>query len=198
MQQFTLKDFIETYNCCFMCHQPMTFKIKIQNPARYAQGYYAVSPKVINQKINNLIYEFELDVSYNQSLILQINSITNKFNVSSINAFDFFIKSNLLSFTFECKNCTTYFIMTDYLNFDNSKNYLKPITVNHEFVSLTTDKCLYNISSFYQINCSMIEIYQKSNIVKSSTSIKVPLIKINYFKNKNEILNKIKTIIAFS
>lgn len=197
MDKFTIKDFIEKNNFCFLCQTSMALKIKIQNPSRYLNGYHTVSPKIIENNLNNL-YEFELDVSYNKSLILQINPVTNKFTPSSNNSFLMFLQQNVIFFTLSCKQCDS-FILSEVLKFDLLKNFLMPISIHQEFYSINNDNTVYKIASFYRNKVSLIDIKTiENNKQKELNTITVPLLKKNNFKDRNSFLSKIKTIITFS
>lgn len=189
MDKFTLKDFIERNNPCFSCSKNISVKL-------FSIDRISNLKNELNLIAMQDCLKSDLEVKYKFILKLKIFYKNNKIIYSNLKALAQYLKRYRLYLETFCKNCATK-IQSNELLFNVA--YLLPITIKKESLTLIENQCSYVILNDFSNKETTLIFYKRITHDKvNSTKIVLPLIKIASLKNREVILNKIKTFIVFS
>lgn len=187
MKQFTVLDFINYNRFCFMCGKQSKIELILNIDDDHA-----------GSTLNTTFYKSKLYVSlkitYNSSLSFEIDYITNRFTSTSNDLLYQFTLINDISINSNCFNkehlCSA--VTSSKLKFNFIDNFIKPIHIKYEIVS-HRGSSIYQLSSDYENDSSKILICNNDQISKVDViNIKTKLLPWKKFKNKDELLEKIK------
>jgi hypothetical protein len=192
MKKFTVKDFINYNAPCFSCDRKITIRVGSicltqQMPAVYLRATVTTTQT-----------EVDLQVTYARILKLIINHTTNKITTSDPEALTKYLKVNKLFLSSVCNHCYTS-IESAYLEFNLQEAFIKPVSISQEMLMLSDSKSLYQIIS-KSIDEETIIVVDRINKANSITPIRfvLPLSLLYKLKDKEHILQKIKTYLLFS
>ena len=191
MRKLTVKDFI-TYNApCFNCSNPVSFKVSVLNEENSMISN--LTPKLEN----DTSFIVDLQITYRFTLKLKVLLISNQFQVSDYDKFKYFLEKHQIYLMSRCQRCFTT-IESHFLDFNLEKGYIEPLSISHEFLMINDQENLYQIYSIVLENKSVLTADKISKYDLSSPNrIDLPLTSLSDFKNKNEVLDKIKMILTF-
>lgn len=192
MKKFTVKDFINYNAPCFSCGSKITFRIGSICLTQHMSAIY------LRATTSNAQTEVDLQVTYARILKLTINHITNKITTSDPEALTKYLEVNKLFLSSVCNNCYTN-IESFYLEFNLHKGFILPVGISKELLMLTDAKNMYQINST-AIDEKTIIVVDRINVANSLSHIRfvLPLSFLYKLKNKEHILQKIKTYLLFS
>lgn len=192
MKKFTVKDFINYNAPCFSCERKITIRIGSMSLTQHMPATY------LRANVNSAQTEVDLQVTYARILKLIINHTTNKITTSDPEALTKYLTVNKLFLSSVCNNCYTS-IESFYLEFNLQKGFILPVGISHELLMLMDDKNLYHINSS-AIDEETIIVVDRINKSTSLTPVRfvLPLSFLYKLKDKEHILQKIKTYLLFS
>lgn len=190
MNKFTLKDAI-IYSKCINCNKPPTISF-------YILDHKDNTSKEIKAIFNKTYLEFNLRINYRNSLNIQVYYKNNKFETNNMNDLTLYLKKTNISLRASCNKCHSQIIF-NLLDFNLNKQFLEPLEINRECVSVFEKDRLYVLLSDYdkkntKLIIDKLSITGKINLFK----IDLPLIKKTSFKNKSNFLDKISKYVVFS
>jgi hypothetical protein len=193
VKQFSIKDFIFYNNPCINCRSNNNLYLVCvnYNPIDGTESGIRVKPPTLQEQ-KYLV--FDLEIKYKSINKLYIDYKTNQFLSNDIEAFYNYIKHNLMFFRSSCDCGTT--IDSSKLKVNAEKQFILPLTIDHEDIKISINDSVHRFQSDYYNNSSQLYInsFDKAqNIVNG-----LPLMPLYSFKNRQEFINKIKTIINFS
>ena len=191
MDKLTVKDFLAHNSPCFSCGKEITFSVKS----------ISFSPFTLPAPLNTLVskdsVEIELKITYNDKLKIIINQLSNKIT-TDVASLTKYLEGHRLFLSSSCSSC---FSMAEsfYLDFNFQKGFICPVGISHEMLLIYDEQNLYQINSSFFTKKSFITIdrIDKSNNL-SPIKLDLPLISISKFKTKENVLNKIKTLLLFT
>ena len=188
MKKFSIKDFIVYNGPCIICGSKINLLIN-SVIVDYSSKYpIEISDPVSGFCINHGIIEAVLKVKYSYSLNLKIDISNNKFYVSDINKFATYLINHEVKLISKCNTCLSI-ISSNAIDFHN-KTFVEPITLDYEKFYISHNHNKYIIISVFNENRTYLTVGDKE--------MSLPLIPLYKFKNKEVLLNKIKTCIVFS
>lgn len=191
MKQFTVKDFIAYNNPCFSCGDNIHINIVSCDDS-------AVQPSSLRPTVRPKYTTVNLHVTYQQTLQLQIIHDSNKFGSSNPEALKEYLKTHKLYLTSSCNKCLTQ-IETYFLEFNMNKGFILPVELNKESVILTDKRNRYHLLSSYSGSHTTIWIDKADNPnYLSPVKIEAPLMPLSKFKDREQLLNKLRTYLLFS
>lgn len=188
MVNLTVKDFILYNGPCRFCKNPVNIIFSILNKNHQLHGE-------INLSVNEIFSQCNLKINYQNSLILSIINKTNEFKVNDEESFKDFLHLHELALTNSCKKCKCV-IISNNLEFDVKKKRISPITLEYESLYLSGKDIDYHLDTQFKNTYTSITIHNK--ITKIFENLNIPQSPLNSFKNKEELINKIKTYLVFS
>lgn len=196
MRKFTIKDFILYASPCFGCGEKISFWMGFTD-LQDEKAQLTHKPIMVTGDSSTL----DIRTTYHGNLFLTINHKTNKFQTSDLQEFSVFIKKHQMFLQTNCKKCHMN-IDSRFLEFNLVKGFIKPIGISYEKITLTDNINYYLIGSSYFENLSIISIIKKpTNYYDTSTTslrLEVPILPLYKFKNKNQLIEKIKLYLLFS
>lgn len=192
MKKFTVKDFIDYNAPCFSCGKPISLHIGVHN-------INSVSNTIFLKPVVTPDYtEVDLKITYSDFLRLVITHKTNKFHVNNARSFENYLMENMLFLFSKCNNCGTV-VESGYMKFDMSTQQVQAVNLAAETIKMSDDNNNYRIMTAFNLDRSNVVI------VKNDTSINYkvfnmdfPLLPMYRFKDKEQLLNKLKTYLTFS
>jgi len=176
MKKFTLKDFV-LYNVpCFSCSNKIQLKlISINKKTKQYSDCHSY--------INNNCFLATLQYNYFNSLSVSISISKNILHTSNHLLFDNFLNENALHVVNKCPACNN-FIISHPLSFDNLL-FLHSISIMREIFNVSDNNFSIFMISEFDLNSSKITINSKHNL-------ELPIIPLSKFKNKENLLKKIR------
>ena len=194
MKTFTLKDFVAYNSPCFGCGELITFQIGVQ-PNDPVISFEIVYLKTNVQKDFTAI---DLHIGWNDTLILNIDHKTNKFSTNNIFALTKYLKEHKLLLKCDCNKCHTY-ALSNYLEFNLEKKFIKTVGLSREITIMHDNVNMYQVYSHYYDNNTVIFIDRLDKATPiSPIRLDTPLIMRSKFKNKDQLIQKIKIYTTFS
>lgn len=196
MKRFTVKDFILSTSPCFGCASRLSFSMGF---ADFEPGIHTVSsfhkPIVITSEHSNVA----LRTTYNSSLHLTIFNKTNRFQTTDLQGLKEFLKSRRMFINTHCKKCNSK-IDTQYLELNMDKGFIKPVGISGEDITISDETTNYMIHSSTLDGMSTIIVMKKkmSNVMSLPVRLEVPILPLSKFKNKEQLIEKIKLYLLFS
>lgn len=191
MKRFTVKDFISYNNPCFGCKVNVNFYFTV-TPMDPNKGK---RPGYINPIVSAGLTEVDLVKSYSHSLVLSINHKTNKFAGNNKHELESYLSDNSLSLVLECPTCRSA-IFSKKLVFDFKNQNIQPTEVRREIITIEEKERVYKLKTNMEKDITHIEVY--SNFSRTAWELDTPALPLYKFKNKNNIIKKIKTYMIFS
>ena len=187
MKQFTIKDFIAYNNPCFSCGESIHFNF-VSNEENNTAG---LKPTV-KQEYTTV----NLKRTYEQTLQLQVIHHSNRF--ASTNSKDLvkYLSDHKLSLSSNCGKCLTH-IESQYLDFNLDKGYILPVGISRENLIVSEDSFIYHVYSSYFTGQSMI-LVDRLDKPTSHIRLDIPLLSLSKIKNRERLINKIKTYMIFT
>src|ERR1035437_619941 len=198
MGRLTVKDFITYNNPCFSCDSSVKLTIDVDD---YYQQNIITDPIYtgsISPVITNDSLKVDLKITYQSKLTLNIFHKTNKIQTSSLKGLTEYFQEYRLYLRSHCTRCNTQ-IISNYLDFNLAKGFVNPVSLTSETLCVKDSKNHYRINSYYASNESVL---YTSNLghpsFREPTVIKLPLLPLSKFRDKEHFLDKIKTLVMFS
>lgn len=141
--------------------------------------------------------EISLKVTYSNTLQLWIFHKSNKILASDIMVLTDYLSSHRLYLTSQCDKCHTN-VRTNYLEFNLVKGYIKPVELDIENLFLIDKGNRYRILSDFREEKSEIFISKLDHSSSDPIRIKLPLLNLSRFKDRERLLNKLRTYALFS
>lgn len=194
MRSFTVLDFIKLNSPCFCCGEDITVGFYATNMDEYHDTVFlkaSVDPK------NHL--NVDLSIKYESAISLSIDLKTNKFVAScSMETLTKFLREHKLSLNTQCRDCSG--TVSDILSFNFYKGYIKPVEMNYEWYFLRNKNHVYEVSSIYEGDETMLHLttYSGYDKIASETTYNYPLIPRYKFKDRQAMIDKLKLYTALS
>lgn len=192
MKQLTLKDFINYGSPCISCGELHKLIVKID------PSFPTNTNKDIRPFLRDTYLEIEPQIKYKKYLTLWIFYKDNKISFSDLTDLANFLSENKIKLEKKCDKCNSS-ILSSNLEWNLSRQFLKPITIAASRLILQDEEYLYHIYNSYLDNKTII---MADKIVKSFLispfKLEIPLIKINRNTKKDWLISKIKTYMTFS
>lgn len=191
MKTFTVKDFLMLNSPCFGCGGDIDIRIGVTNTELDLDVY--LKPSYALQHLT-----IPLVIKYNSSLKLIIDCKTNKFAASDLALLTAYLKSNKLFLSCRCSLCLTTFV-SEHLEFNLRRQYIKPVGVLREFIIVQDRKNKYEFYSIASRESTMLTVFSmKDGYMSKTFHLDLPIIHRHRFKDKEHLMNKIRTYLVFS
>jgi hypothetical protein len=187
MKKFSLKDFVNYNSPCFSCGQ----LINLELISKDNQTFVHLKP-VINQHYTTIT----LHIGWGKNLTLAIDHRTNKFATNDMIAFKTYLTINQLFLRCKCGNCQSY-CDSEYFEFQLDQGIVRAVSISEEALVFHDQESTYYVDSFYPEEKTVISITEKETPYKGFT-LTTPLMPRWKFKNKEQLLNKIRLYATFS
>lgn len=192
MKLFSVKDFISYNNPCFSCKQHVNF-------------YFTVAPRTVSNPttgyfspiVSRDFTAVDLKITYSHSLTLKIHHKTNRFEANNIHELEDYLSKNQINLTLSCPKCQSK-ITSDKLVFDLTKKYVRGTKVVYESLRIKDKEKQYFLETFHELNGTTITVISNNNAFGDIFTIDTPALPLYKFKNKNNVIKKIKTYMLFS
>lgn len=186
MDQFTVSDFINYNKTCFMCGNKSNIEYILNIEDEHDS--HALITDFYKSKSDT-----SLKITYNSKLNFQIDFITNRFTSSSNDMLYQFLLVNNISINSMCINngYTCSSVCSSKLNFNFIDNFIKPIHIEYELFSHRGNS-IYQLHSDYIKNSSKIIICENDHSSNEVLNLNTKLLPRKNFKNKQELLDKLK------
>lgn len=202
MKKFTVKDFITYNNPCFSCDNKINFYIGIQTvppidpDPKYPLG--SIHPSFIRPIVSMEYSELDLNISYNNSLSLKIYHKTNKIDSNNMTELFRYLKSHRIILQSRCDKCFSCIESND-LSFNYDKKFIYPATIKSERLLVSDDENLYHMYSWFATGKTDLNVDKINRAFPMSPlHLKLPLLPLYKFKNRQHFIEKIKTYLVFS
>lgn len=137
----------------------------------------------------------DLRIAWATTLTLSIDHKTNKFATNDMTALTGYLDRNELSLDCQCANCHSA-VYTGVLNF-SAQGYLRAVELAEESINVTVDKKIYHFYCNYRAGLSRFFISTGDGFTLPF-SLETQLVPRSKFKNREELINKMKTYALFS
>jgi hypothetical protein len=192
MKTFTVKDFIIYNNPCFSCGSKISFKIGSTH------NELSFSPVYKKTTVTADHVEIDLDITYRQTFKLYIVNKSNKILSPDMKSLTDYLSMHELFLSSRCDRCYTS-IESYPLEFNLAKGFIKPVGINQENLIVTDDKNMYQIHSSFNQKISTATISKINKTMPISPArINLPLLPLYKIKNRDRLINKLKTLVLFS
>lgn len=192
MKLFSVKDFIGYNNPCFSCKKHVNFYFAVTSRAapNSPSGYF--SP-IVSRDFTAV----DLKITYSHSLTLKIYHKTNRFEANNLHELEDYLSKNQISLSLSCPKCQSL-ITSDRLSFDLNKKYVKGTKIMYESLKIKEKEKHYYLETLYELNATSITVTNDANVFSDVFTLDTPAIPLHKFKNKANIIKKIKTYMLFS
>lgn len=187
VKKFTVKDFIRYNSPCKSCEARSQLFISYYQTNEVLPPTGTVKTYVLNGRLCT-----DLQTTYKNSLRLSIVPESNMYFVNNAKVFRDFVKKYTIYGHLRCSQCNTY-IHTD--NFEFSQTFLKPISINLENVFIKFDGSNAVLTTT-DLKSQVHFIQERGKLVDSL--IELPPTPLSEFKNREELVQKMKFILTFS
>lgn len=194
MKYFSVKDFIFYNNPCINCSQNNSlYLICVDSEGVAGTGITAKSPTVIDNKLF-----FDLEIKYKSHVSLIVDTKNNKFSTNNEDFLESVTQSNSFFLRSLCDCGTT--IDSCKLIFNIKNKFVEPLILDFEEINISyvsnkeTVKCKLFTDYHNPVESSELTLLEST----SPRKIPLPLMTLKMFKNKGELVKKIKNIINFS
>ena len=190
MKKFTVKDFITHNAPCFGCGKPVILQMQMLRDEPWEQD------ATINCKAGKNFLTINLSITYYDALNLTIDYKTNKFATNNFDNLTKYLSACKLKLVCHCESCKTR-MTSNQLDFNLEKKFIKPVSIEQEIIVMADNKNMYQIYSDYNRDRSVIFI---DDVEMAGVPIRLdtPLIPRSKFKNKEKLIEKLKTYALFS
>lgn len=193
MKQFTVKDFIGYNNPCFSCGEHISFRIVADTMDIDVVGTTNLRPTV-----NSEYTVVDLKLTYENTLQLWIFHQSNKIITSDSKALTKYLSDHKLRLKSRCDKCFTN-IESNNLEFNLEKSFIKPVELSLEQLMLDDGSNRYQITSYFYHKQSTIAIDRIDRATPiTPVHLTVPILPLYLFKDKEHVINKMKTYLIFS
>lgn len=197
MKKFTVKDFITYNNPCFSCGEKISFKIGYV-PNKLGRSPSSMIPAYIRSTITPERTEIDLKVTYTDTLQLWIFHKSNKILSTDMRGLTDYLGGHKLFLNSWCDKCGTK-IDSHFLEFNINKGFIIPVGLSQESLNIDDGKNLYHmVSSFIEETSTVFINRLDKAIPVSPIKFVLPLLPLYKFKDKNKLLQKLKTYVTFS
>lgn len=185
---FTIKDLINKYNICIGCGNKYQLNLyKTLNHNENVKLSYDVNSPILSFQGKKNYYELDNEVN--------INIKTHDFTLGNKDLKDFI--ENSVEIEMRCNKCMS-FAYTNELDFDFTKNIIKPITLCSEYYIVSDGKNSITAYNDWHNKTTLLVSYEDYlTFKKGGWERKVPLMPKKYFKSKEIFLEKIKLYTTF-
>jgi len=185
MKTFTFKDFLLTNTPCFACGKEINISFwSLKEGDLYATE---IKPKILSN-----CFHLPMSITYHSTLILNIFFKDNKIETSNMSALTKYLQEHKLFLSCDCI-CSSI-VASGSFSFSLEKKFIKPFETDIEYTYFIKENI--KIYSFYSNNETFIYFYDKDRV--NPEKIKTTLIPRYKFKNRDEMLSKIKLYCLFS
>jgi hypothetical protein len=187
---FTVKDFINHNAPCFGCGKPVVLQMQMFHNEPWGQD------ALLNCKAGKNFLTIDLSLRYHDFLKLTIDYKTNHFATNNFDHLTKFLSDCMLKLVCHCDACKTT-MHSNILDFNLEKKFIKPFGIQQEIIVMSDSKNMYQVYSDYDQNKSVIFI---DDVKMANVPIRLdtPLIPRFKFKNKEKLIEKLKTYALFS
>lgn len=193
MEKFTIKDFIEHNNPCFICGSISKIEF-FRCQTNY--NFIGLKANIVGQNI-----EINISTSYYNAINLLINPKHNTWISNDIRLFEQYISLNNIIVTLECTKCKSL-LKSNELIFSHDKRMILPLTIINEMLFFEENNKSYHIATN---DTSRIFIYNTLALndkkkIAIPFEIEVPKITLDKIKNKGKdwLINKLNGYVVFS
>ena len=193
MKQYTVKDFI-LYNGPFIsCGENILLELGVLN-IKDTNSF----PSTLKTTVSNERTSISLKLSYYNALHLQVDHKSNKFISSDFNGFDDYLNGHKLFLRSKCNKCNS-FIDSQFLEFNTKRGFIKPVGISVEYFIIHDNTYIYHIKTSI-LEAKTLVVVDRVNKATPVSPIRfeLPILQLSKFKNKENVINKIKTYITFS
>ena len=191
MKLFTISDFL-TYNApCFNCGQFTNIDIGFCNTSFRPTVFSSIRPYISKNAT-----EITFSIKYAGSMKMSLQHKTNKIEITDIEGLTKYLLGHKLFLISTCKPCFCR-IESEYLDFDLQKGLVKPVGLCSETLGITDTKHEYSLSTNFEMDISYLSVYTKDSSA-DPIKLELPLTPKYRFKNKYELLKKLRTYALFS
>lgn len=202
-KKFTVRDFIAYNNPCFGCGNAINFTI-----GSVACDYSTTGNGLVflRPTVKQGYTEVDLKLTYFDAVKLIIFHKTNKIETNNVEGLTKYLSNHTLFLRSLCNVCDTI-IETDSLHFNFDVQHVEAVEIRFENLFIVDKDKEYNIESYFIQDISIIRIAKlvASNLLSSTqfisspqTTLKLPLLPKYRFKDKQQLLEKLKLFVLFS
>ena len=197
MKQYTVKDFILYNNPCISCGEKILLEFASLD-TRHSSKTSKEDVVILKPFVKNERTEVDLKISYTSSINLRIDHKSNKFLSSNFEGLTDYLNKYKLYLRTRCNKCYSY-IDSHFLEFNIARGFIKPVSISSEYFIIQDASYMYHIrsNSWESKTIVVVDRIDKTTPV-SPIRFDLPIILLSKFKNKENIINKIKTYITFS
>ena len=193
VKKLTIKDFIRYNSPCKSCGARSQLFINYYETAEMTGVSHATPPTgsvktfILNGRICT-----DLQITYKHSLRLSVVPESNMYFVNNAKAFRDFIKRYTVYCQLHCPQCKSYLSSS---LFEFTQTFLKPISVVLENIFIKFDT--YDIVLGTNQIKSQVHLVQNRG-TQDNSLIKLPPTPLSDFKNREELVQKMKFLLTFS
>lgn len=195
MKKLTIKDFILYNNPCINCGNNISFQIccvKKCDPNSITAINY------LSPIINGTLLEISPLIRYNKRINLKIDCKTNKFEVSSIALLKKYLTDYDLFLESACNFCHSKIWSNNLkFNIDVDNKFVYPTEIYYEYLKINDVNNNYVLTSSFDSKKTTISVSKKDD-KQSRFNITVAFMPLVKFKDKTDLLNKLRMYVLFS
>lgn len=185
ISKFSLGEFIAYGSPCFSCDCPILVNLYI-DPVDVS-----VAPARLRLHIKSGQAKVDLKVSYTSVLQLSIDLKTNRISTTNTKKLATYLADKQLSLQIECNQCNSI-IMSQVISFDLKNHFVRAIEMLNESMHINYHSDFYHVYTSYVSDVSIISGYNPL------FRLETPLMPIGKFKNRYQLLDKIRLFSTFS
>jgi hypothetical protein len=186
MQLFTIKDFINYNNPCFICNCKIDLKVVVNT--KNINAYKYMIPEYHNDKLIVILTN-----SYKDKVSFLLHLNTNQFECDE-NLFEF-LKEHSIYLQLSCSCLMTVKSKNIVFDFDNM--VIIPTSLFHEEITFKYKEMTIWVDSDFILNKTSIRIFNKQNTYKEINKI-INLMPKSSFANKEELIKKMKWFLTYA
>lgn len=199
MKKFTVKDFILSTSPCFGCRERLAFNMgsvdfSSRDPEFPISGVNT-RPMVISEESSTIA----IRTTYVSNLHLTIFHKTNRFQTTNLKGLKEFLKSKRVFINTQCRKCNSM-INTQYLDLNLDRGFIKPVGISREDITVTdgTNNYMIHSSTLDGTSTIIVSKHDVRTVMSIPVRLEVPILPLSKFKNKEQLIEKIKLYLLFS
>lgn len=191
MKKYTVKDFLKLNSPCYGCGG----KINV----RFGVYSHEIGEVKLNLTVGSRGYSAILSATYHDRLLILIDPKTNRFASNNQQNLINYLKDRRLFLITECDICVTT-MCSEYLEFNLTERYIKPVAINSQYIILRDRKNKYTINSVFPLEKTHVSIFAlgKGGTPMALTNLELPLLPHYKFRDQEHFMSKLKTYMVFS
>src|SRR5208282_1630366 len=169
MIQFTVKDFIKHNAPCFSCGKDIGFQIGFYDTISQDDTGY-LRPTVTPEYT-----EVNLRITYSDAIKLHIFHKDNKILTNNEKGLTEYLGRYKLFLSSVCGKCSTR-MTSHYLSFNLEKNFVEPVEMKVETISVIDKGTTYIVDSFFETQKSIVYITKHGSNRKTDIKLELSLL----------------------